>query len=262
MTETSARPAAARMLAPVMARSPWPHIRVTGPGGTVSSPVQRTEAGPSPVVAQLLGRAADAEQWERFERQMRATGYCRQPVRLRGQVDAVDVGTGECRTVYSTEPEPDRTLLKCCGNRGAFTVVGIFADPVDSSDRRPQTRQSNFVIVPIFKINAEEPIVILRSKTPVAQIDALRAAIAGIDPDAPVFDVSTVEDILLNGVAGQRTVRWLFTTLGALALGISVLGIEGRSKEAIDRSVSEDIVLSGPTRRTFEGIGPSCSSIC
>jgi hypothetical protein len=48
---------------------------------------------------------------------MRATGYCRQPVRLRGQVDAVDLGTGECRTVYSTEPEPDRTLLKCCGNR-------------------------------------------------------------------------------------------------------------------------------------------------
>ena len=38
-------------------------------------------------------------------------------MRLRGQVDAVDLGTGECRTVYSTEPEPDGTLLKCCGNR-------------------------------------------------------------------------------------------------------------------------------------------------
>ena len=40
-----------------------------------------------------------------------------------------------------------------------------------------------------------------------------------------MFDASTVEDILLNGVAGQRSTRWLFTTLGALALGISVLGI-------------------------------------
>ena len=70
-----------------------------------------------PVLAQVLARAADPEQWERFERQMRSTGYCRRPVRLRGQVDAVDVATGECRTVYSTEPEPDSTLLKCCGNR-------------------------------------------------------------------------------------------------------------------------------------------------
>jgi len=103
----------------------------------------------------------------------------------------------------------------------------VFADPVDSSDRKPQTRLSNFVITPMFQIIGAEPIVILRSKTPVAQIDALRAAIGAIDPDAPVFDASTVEDILLNGVAGQRSTRWLFTTLGALALAIAVLGIYG-----------------------------------
>jgi putative ABC transport system permease protein len=123
--------------------------------------------------------------------------------------------------------DPIGKHLKCCGNRNAFSVVGVFADPVDSSDRTPQTRLSNFVITPMFKIIGAEPIVILRSKTPVAQIDALRAAIGAIDPDAPVFDASTVEDILLNGVAGQRSTRWLFTTLGALALGIAVLGIYG-----------------------------------
>jgi hypothetical protein len=83
----------------------------------VTIAIQSTEEGPSAVVAQLLDRAADVEQWERFEHQMRATGYCRQPVRLRGQVDAIDQATGESRTVYSTEPEPDRTLLKSCGNR-------------------------------------------------------------------------------------------------------------------------------------------------
>jgi Replication initiator protein, pSAM2 len=65
----------------------------------------------------VLSRAKDPDHWERFERQMRATAFCRQPVRLRGQVDAVDRATGECRTVYSTEQEPDRTLLKSCGNR-------------------------------------------------------------------------------------------------------------------------------------------------
>ena len=83
----------------------------------VENPAERTEVGPTTVVAEVVRRARDPEQWERFERQMRATGYCRHPVRLRGQVDAVDQATGECRTVYSTEPEPDRTLLKCCGNR-------------------------------------------------------------------------------------------------------------------------------------------------
>src|SRR5215218_7884591 len=71
----------------------------------------------SRIVRDVLERAADPEQWERFERQLRSTGYCRRPVRLSGQVDAIDLATGEVRTTYSTAPEPDETLLKCCGNR-------------------------------------------------------------------------------------------------------------------------------------------------
>jgi hypothetical protein len=70
-----------------------------------------------PVMAQILERAADPDGWERFERQLRSAGYCRRPVRLRGQTQAIDVATGECRTIFSTTCEPDETLLKCCGNR-------------------------------------------------------------------------------------------------------------------------------------------------
>ncbi len=70
-----------------------------------------------PVLEQVLARAADPEQWERFERQLRSTGYCRRPVRLSGRIDAIDLATGEVETTYSTEREPDGTLLKCCGNR-------------------------------------------------------------------------------------------------------------------------------------------------
>src|SRR4051812_42784957 len=70
-----------------------------------------------PVLEEVLARASDPEQWARFERQLRSTGYCRQPVRLSGRIDAVDLATGEVETTYSTEHEPDGTLLKCCGNR-------------------------------------------------------------------------------------------------------------------------------------------------
>src|SRR6188472_3456603 len=70
-----------------------------------------------PVLEDVLARAADPEQWARFERQLRSAGYCRRPVRLRGQTAAIDTATGEARTTFSTEEEPDGTLLKCCGNR-------------------------------------------------------------------------------------------------------------------------------------------------
>jgi hypothetical protein len=69
------------------------------------------------LVGDVIARAADPDEWERFERQLKGTGYCRRPVRLRGQVDAVDTATGEVRPVFSTAGEPDETLLKCCGNR-------------------------------------------------------------------------------------------------------------------------------------------------
>jgi hypothetical protein len=70
-----------------------------------------------PVLRDVLKRAADPDEWERFERQLRSTGYCCQPVRLHGGVDWIDAGTGEVVRSYSTEREPDGTLLKCCGNR-------------------------------------------------------------------------------------------------------------------------------------------------
>src|SRR3954462_13506321 len=71
----------------------------------------------NPALAGVLARAADPEEWERFERQLRSSGYCRRPVRLRGRVDSLDAATGEGVSSYSTEREPDGTLLKCCGNR-------------------------------------------------------------------------------------------------------------------------------------------------
>src|SRR3954451_11865437 len=74
-------------------------------------------AAPAPVLNDVLKRAADPDEWERFERQLRTTGYCRRPVRLAGGFIAFDRETGEITRRYSTEHEPDGTLLKCCGNR-------------------------------------------------------------------------------------------------------------------------------------------------
>ncbi|MGI9100772.1 MAG: replication initiator [Solirubrobacteraceae bacterium] len=54
--------------------------------------------------------------YERFEAQLRSSGYCAQPVRLRGHVDVCD-GHGRRRQVWTTDTEPDGVLRKACGNR-------------------------------------------------------------------------------------------------------------------------------------------------
>src|SRR5215218_2250335 len=82
----------------------------------MSQPVQVGELLPG-VVAEAIARAGPG--YDRWAEQVAATGYCAHPVRLRGTVDQIDPATEERRTLYATEPEPDATLLKACGNRRA-----------------------------------------------------------------------------------------------------------------------------------------------
>jgi hypothetical protein len=67
------------------------------------------ELGPA-TVRDLVARASDPER-ERWLQQVRRTGACRHPVRLRGVVLRGD------EPVYSTVDEPDGALMVRCGNR-------------------------------------------------------------------------------------------------------------------------------------------------
>jgi hypothetical protein len=80
----------------------------------MTAPVLVGEVLPG-VVAEAIARAGPG--YDRWAEQVAATGYCVHPVRLRGTVEHADTATGEVRTVYSTDREPDATLLKACGNR-------------------------------------------------------------------------------------------------------------------------------------------------
>jgi hypothetical protein len=80
----------------------------------MSEPVPVGELLPG-VVAEAIARAGPG--YGRWMEQVAATGYCAHPVRLRGRVDHADPQTGEVRTVYDTDREPDATLLKAWGNR-------------------------------------------------------------------------------------------------------------------------------------------------
>jgi uncharacterized Zn-finger protein len=64
-----------------------------------------------PALVHGLIRRANDPRFERWREQVRRTGACRHPVRLRGIVRRGD------EVVYSTAGEPDRALMVRCGNR-------------------------------------------------------------------------------------------------------------------------------------------------
>jgi hypothetical protein len=67
------------------------------------------------VLAEVVDRAGAG--YERWMELVAQAGYCHHPIRLAGRVEHADRQTGEVRTVYDSEREPDGVLLKACGTR-------------------------------------------------------------------------------------------------------------------------------------------------
>jgi hypothetical protein len=67
------------------------------------------------VLAEVVDRAGHG--YARWAELVAQAGYCHHPIRLAGRVEQADRQTGEVRTVYESEREPDGVLLKACGTR-------------------------------------------------------------------------------------------------------------------------------------------------
>jgi hypothetical protein len=80
----------------------------------VTGPVRVGELLPG-VLAEVVDRAGDG--YERWAELVAQAGYCHHPIRLAGRVEHADRQSGEVRSVYDSEREPDGVLLKACGTR-------------------------------------------------------------------------------------------------------------------------------------------------
>jgi hypothetical protein len=80
----------------------------------MTEPARVGEALPG-VLAEVVDRAGAG--YDRWMELVAQAGYCHHPIRLAGRVEQADRQTGEIRTVYDSEREPDGVLLKACGTR-------------------------------------------------------------------------------------------------------------------------------------------------
>ncbi|HEY9472523.1 MAG TPA: replication initiator, partial [Mycobacteriales bacterium] len=76
-----------------------------------------TLSRPDPATVDAIVARAGRPDFDRWAEQVTRCGYCTRPVRLRGTVTRT-AADGR-RSTYSTNDEPDRTLLIRCGNRRA-----------------------------------------------------------------------------------------------------------------------------------------------
>jgi hypothetical protein len=78
-----------------------------------------TTANLSPLVTTTLANRINRPDYHRWAAQVRNTGGCTQPIKLRGGVDHIDPSTGQILRSYSTRDEPDGILRVACKTRRA-----------------------------------------------------------------------------------------------------------------------------------------------
>jgi putative ABC transport system permease protein len=115
------------------------------------------------------------------------------------------------------------------GNRPWMTVVGIAGDVRQMGVDEPVKAE---MYVPYQQIREDQwfaprDLVIRTAVAPLSIVGATRAVIQQVDPDQPISNIRTMDEVLGEETASRRLGMTLLTMFAALALLLATLGIYG-----------------------------------
>lgn len=148
------------------------------------------------------------------------------------------------RLYWHDENPIGRRILSGLDENTWSTIIGVVGNVKHAgldADTSPEMYY-HYLQIPPEAMNLVEPTMALVMRTrvdPAAMVSAVRGEIRELDPDQPVFNIRTMQEVLEGSVAQPRYRALLVSVFAGLALVLAAIGLYGVIARSISQRINE-----------------------